>query len=164
MKIFFTDLLVKLSACSVKTLVMSGSGLLEAEVCSKVKDSLKKQLDYMKYYREDTADDDLSEETLSKLDQAPLTNSGCESNFAQFDLECKRGSGQTTLNTMSNRNMIKTNQYFSTEEWVKLAPELKRKAWKDARSGEQALVVKDMKKQFLDKVKASERLANKERI
>ena len=29
---------------------------------------------------------------------------------------------------------------------------------------EQALVVKDMKKQFLDKVKASELLANKERI
>ena len=64
---FFTDLLVKLSASSVKTLVISGSGLLEAEVCRKVKDSLKKQLDYMKYYREETEDDDLSEETLKNL-------------------------------------------------------------------------------------------------
>ena len=164
MKIFFTDLLTQLSSSSVKTAAMSGSELLEAEVCRKAKDSLRNQLDYMKYFREDTEDESMSEDTLKKLDQAPLTNSGCESNFAQFDLECKRGSGQNTLNTMSNRNMIKTNQYFSTEEWIKLAPELKSKAWKDARSGEQALVVKNMKKQFLDKVQASELLANKERI
>ena len=163
MKIFFTELLGKLSSCSEKTSGMSGCDLLEAEVCIKVKVSLKNQLDYMQFYREES-DDTLPEDTLKKLNQAPLTNSGCESNFAQLDLECKRGSGQTTLNTMSNRNMIKTNQYFKSEEWDKLAPELKRRAWKEARSGEQALLVRKMKQQFLDKVRASELLSNKERI
>ena len=98
------------------------------------------------------------------MDQAPLTNSGCESNFAQLDLECRRGSGQTTPHTMSNRHMIKTNQYFDTEEWKKLAPELKAKAWKDARCGEQAKIVKIMQKEFMDKVKASDALVTQEKI
>ena len=60
--------------------------------------------------------------------------------------------------------MVKINRYFESEDWKKMAPELKNKAWKEARSGEQAKIVKDMKKDFLDKVKASESLANQERI
>ena len=164
MKIFFSDLLNQLSTSALKTTGMSGSQLLEAEVCSKVQSALKNQLDYLKFYREDSEEEPISEETLKKLDEAPLTNSGCESNFAQLDLECKRGSGQTTLQTMSNRHMVKTNQYFNSEDWKNMEPELKTKAWKDARSGDQSKIVKKMQKQFLDKVKASESLANQERI
>ena len=154
LKGFFSDLLGKLSSAAVKTSDMSGPELLEAEVCSKVWSSLKHQLDYMKFYREDSIE--ISDETLKKMDRAPLTNSGCESNFAQLDLECKRGSGQTTLQTMSNRHLVKTNRYFDSPDWEKMAPELKGKAWKEARSGEHAVIVRNMQKQFLDKVKASE--------
>ena len=42
--------------------------------------------------------------------------------------------------------------------------ELKNKAWNDARSSEQAKIVRAMQKQFLDKVKASEAVANQEKI
>ena len=164
LRVFFPDLLSQLSSAATKSSALSGSELLEAEVCSKVQSALKNQLEYMKFYREEVEDDKLSDEILVKMDQAPLTNSGCESNFAQLDLECKRGSGQTTLQTMSNRHMVMINRYFESEHWKKMAPELKNKAWKEARSGEQAKIVKDMKKDFLDKVKASESLANQERI
>ena len=101
---------------------------------------------------------------MTKMDQAPLTNSGCESNFAQLDLECRRGSGQTTLQTMSSRHLVKTNKYFDTDEWKQLSTELKAKCWKDARSGQQAKIVKEMQKEFINKVKAAEALSNQEKI
>ena len=42
--------------------------------------------------------------------------------------------------------------------------ELKSKEWKTARSSKEAKIVKDMKREFMDKVKAAESLANKEKI
>ena len=164
MKQKFSEILTKLSNSAMKTSDMSGKELLEAEICAKVHESLKHQLDYMAFYREDSEDDPISEVTLKKLEEAPLTNSGCESNFAQLDLECRRGGGQTTLQTMSNRHMVKSNKFFNTEDWTQMESEVKNKAWKEARSGEQAKIVKSMQKEFLDKVKASEALATQEKI
>ena len=165
MKQVFSDILSKLSKSAVQTPEMSGSQLLEAEIHAKVHSSVKNQLDYMKFYREDIEEDELSGATLRKMEEAPLTNSGCESNFAQLDLECRRvGGGQTTLQTMSNRHIVKTNQYFSSEDWKHMEAELKNRAWKDARSSSQAKIVRSMQKEFLDKVKSAEALANQEKI
>ena len=165
LKQVFSHILSQLSSSAVQTPTMSGSQLLEAEIFAKVYDSLKKQLDYMQFYKEDTEASDLSEITLKKMEEAPLTNSGCESNFAQLDLEFRRvGGGQTTLQTMSNRHIVKTNKNFNTEDWKNMESKLKNKAWKDARSSEQAKIVRSMQSDFLDKVKASEALANQEKI
>lgn len=164
MKRCFSDLLKQISEASTKTQDMSGTALLEAEVFAHAYNALKHQLDYMKFFQEGPNDDPISEIQLKKMDEAPLTNSGCESNFAQLDLECRRGSGQTTLQTMSNRNMVKTNQYFNTEEWKQLSPELRAKSWKDARSGEAAKIVRSMQQDFLNKVKAAESLARQAKI
>ena len=120
MKGFFNKLPKDLSSSANKTPAMCGSQLLEAKVCDKVHFALKHQLDYMKYYNESDFDKIL-DSIAKKNAQATLTNSGCESNFAQLDLECKRGSGQTTLQTMTNRVMVKTNKHFNSEEWKMLA-------------------------------------------
>ena len=54
----------------------------------------------------------------------------------------QKGWGATTLQIMSNRHMVKSNKFFNTEEWKQMETEVKNKAWKIARSGEQAKVVK----------------------
>ena len=147
MKECFTDILNNLSISSAHNKDMSGMQHLEAEVCYKVNTSLRAQLDYMKFFQTNP-DEEVDEQTVKKMELAPLTNSGCESNFSQLDLECRRGSGQTTLQTMSNRHMVKTNQFFDSEQWKQLAPELKAKSWKEARSGEQAKIVKGLQEEF----------------
>ena len=165
MKQTFVDINSNLSKSSIQTPEMSGSELLEAEICAKVQSSVKHQLDYMQFYKDDTEEGGLTEATLRKMEEAPLTNSGCESNFAQLDLECRRvGGGNTTLQTMSQRHIVKTNKYFNTEDWKNMETDLKNKAWKQARSSDQAKIVRSMQKDFLDKVKASEALANQEKI
>lgn len=160
LKQFYSNLLSDLSAAAKKTSSMSGSELLEASVAGNVHDGLQNQLHYMKFFSDDLDDSDAFE----KIDDAPLTNSGCEANFSQLDLECRRGSGQTKLETMSDRHMVKGNKYFETEQWKLLSSELKRKEWKTARSSKEAKIVRDMKKEFIEKVKAAENLASKEKI
>ena len=64
---------------------------------------------------------------------------------------------------MSDRPMVKGNKYFETEQWKLLSSELKRKEWKTARSSKEAKIVRDMKKEFMEKVKAAENLASKEK-
>lgn len=154
MKKVFSDILSKLSKSAVQTPEMSGSQLLEADIYAKV------QLDYMKFYREDIEEDELSGATLRKMEDY-----GCETHFAQLDLEYRRvGGGQTTLQKTSNRHIVKTNQYFSSEDWNHMEAELKNRAWKDARSSSKATIVRSMQKEFLDKVKSAEALSNPEKI
>ena len=160
MKQFYVDLPKKLSLAGVSKPEMTGSEMLEAAVAESVLCGLKHQLEYMKFF----SDEDLDIATLNKIDEAPLTNSGCESNFAQLDLECRRGSGQTKLETMSARHMIKGNKYFETEQWKSMSPELKSKEWNFARSSKEALIVKNMRKEFMAKVKAAESLSSNEKI
>ena len=160
MRRFYSELLDKLSAAAIPTPGMTGTQLLEASVAGNIHAGLKHQLGYMKFFTDDTFPEDIEE----KQNDAPLTNSGCESNFSQLDLECRRGSGQTKLETMSNRHMVKGNRYFDTEQWKLMPSELKNKEWKKARNSEESKVVKEMKREFMEKVKAAESLANKEKI
>ena len=111
LKELFPKLLDDLSTMSVKKARMSGSELLECQAASSISEGMRKQLKYMDFYRDDI---DLSQEVLDRIDDAPLTNSGSESNFAQLDLECRRGSGQTKLQTISDRHIVKANKYFES--------------------------------------------------
>ena len=95
----------------------------------KVSAAMSKQLNYMDFYKEGA---EISDDILDKIDEAPLTNSGAESNFAHLDLECRRGSGQTKLKTMSDRHVVKSNNYFESDQWKRLSPELKQKEWNHA--------------------------------
>ena len=54
MKQTFVDINSNLSKSSIQTPEMSGSELLEAEICAKVQSSVKHQLDYMQFYKDDT--------------------------------------------------------------------------------------------------------------
>ena len=160
LKVLFASLLDNLSSLSVKKPGMSGFELLESEAALKISAAMTKQLAYMDFYKEEV---EISQAVLDKIDQAPLTNSGAESNFAQLDLECRRGSGQTKLKTMSDRHVVKSNKYFESDQWKKLSPELKQKEWDFARNSEKAKIVKDMQKDFFAKVAAADKIATKEK-
>ena len=160
MKKFYSELLQSLSTVAQPSAGMTGTQRLKASVAGSIHAGLQHQLAYMKFFSEDS----VSEETEKKQNDAPLTNSGCESNFSQLDLECRRGSGQTKLETMSDRHMVKGNRYFDTDQWKQMPAELKQKQWKSSRSSKEAKIVKYMKKEFLEKVKDAESIANKERI
>ena len=161
LKKLFPKLLESLSSLTVKKAGMTGSELLECQAASSISEAMKKQLNYMDFYKEDLT---LSQEVLDRIDDAPLTNSGSESNFAQLDLECRRGSGQTKLQTMSDRHIVKANKYFESDQWKNLSSELKQEQWDFAKHSEQAKIVKQMQKEFFDKVASADKLGSKEKM
>ena len=161
LKVLFKSLLDNLSSRAVKKPGMTGFELLECQAALKISTAMTKQLSYMDFYKDEM---ELPQKVLDKIDEAPLTNSGAESNFAQLDLECRRGSGQTKLKTMSDRHVVKSNKYFESDQWKNLSPELKQKEWNFARNSEKAKIVKEMQRDFFAKVAAADKIANKEKV
>ena len=161
MKKFYSQLLSEL-LCVASLSKSSGSGSqhLESLAAKNIHDSVARQLKYMKYFGEES----IPEKVTEKIDSAPLTNSGSESNFSQLDMECRRGSGQTKLETMSNRHMVKGNKYFESEQWNEMTSELKAKEWNFSRNSQEAKIVKEMRNKFLNKVKNAEKLAGSAKI
>ena len=160
MKLFYSKLLDELK--TVETIAKSsdsGAKHLESQAAKNIHDSVAKQLKYMKFFSAEGEPDIVVE----KIDSAPLTNSGSESNFSQLDMECRRG-GQTKLETMSNRHIVKGNKLFKSENWRLMTKELKSKEWEIARNSEGAKIVKEMKNEFMNKVKTAEKLAGSEKI
>ena len=45
-----------------------------------------------------------------KLEYAPLTNLGCESEFAKLDVRIVASGGSTTIQTHSRKNIVTTNR------------------------------------------------------
>ena len=78
--------------------------VITAECASSTKAALDTQLKYMTWFTDEA--DSIPTEIQSKMERAPLTNSGCESEFAFLDNACKTTSGNTTLTSLSNRHVI----------------------------------------------------------
>ena len=89
--------------------------IITSECAGNIREALKKQLDYMKWFTDEA--DTIPVDIQSKMERAPLTNSGCESEFAFLDNICKVTSGNTRLTTLSDRHIVRRNKLFSHEKW-----------------------------------------------
>jgi hypothetical protein len=79
-----------------------------ASVAGNVRVAVERQLNYVYFYTKDT--DEAS--TNEKMSLAPLTNSGCESQFAKLDNAVNRFGGSANVTTLSNKHIIRKNRYF----------------------------------------------------
>ena len=124
---FFT----KLDVLEKMTEVVENCGaqqLMIAACAGNVKAALSNQLNDMKWFTDKASS--IPENIQSKTERAPLTNSGCESEFAFLDNVCKTTSGNTELSTLSNRHIISKNKLFSHDKWKNLETAEKKKKWK----------------------------------
>ena len=99
----------------------------------------------------------IPEDIQSKMKRAPLTNSGCESEFVFLDNVCKTTSGNTKLSTLSNRHIIIRHKLFSHDKWKNLETIEKKKKWKWEKSIREAKRADRILKDFLSKVKSAEK-------
>lgn len=56
-----------------------------------------------------------------KLEYAPLTNLGCEGEFAKLDNRLKIRGGSTSVQMLSRKNVIKTNSLLVDSEFTELS-------------------------------------------
>ena len=126
-----------------------------ASVADNVRIAVERQLNYVDFYTKET-DAATNEE---KMGLAPLTNSGCESQFAELDNAVNRFGGAANVTTLSNKHVIRKNRYFESEEWKSsdIGEKKKKLAW--ARGSAQAKKVSEMQQEWQDKVNAAKHLA-----
>ena len=106
---------------------------------------IERQLSSMDYF-----DDDAGENEL--LQFAPLTNLGCEWEVASLDVRLKVSGGTTTIQTLSNKTVVKTNKYLEHKDLLDLSPGEKALAWRIARTGEDAMQVRALLRDFTSTV------------
>ena len=78
-------------------------------------DTIERQCNQVSYLRNDET---LDKEKKQLLKQAPLTNLGCESEFAKFDNRVKATGGSTSVSTLSKKNIIATNKLLVTSDFT----------------------------------------------
>ena len=138
LKVFFKDLLNTLENYEPRRCKTKPQKVVVKKVAKQIKETLERQLEAMKFYRDEIVDMRI----LRKMSKAPMTNCGSEHEFAHGDNDLKQSGGSTALTTISNKHMIKQNEYYKSGKWTNLSQEEKEEKWQWARSSEEAREIK----------------------
>ena len=111
----------------------------------------------MEYFSDDAGKDMTMD--IEKLQLAPMTNLGCESEFAKLDNRVRSSGGMTTIKSHSIKNIIATNGLLVDSEFTAMDEQERKRRWKWARTSEPVKEIKKLEKDFLATVKAAKELA-----
>ncbi|KAK6172763.1 hypothetical protein SNE40_016358 [Patella caerulea] len=135
----------------------TGKGQLIGRVLGEAIRTVKRQLLEMDYFKPSANEEDDIDER--KLQFAPLTNLGCESEFAGLSNCIRTTGGSTPLASHSRKAIVKQNGLLTNSDFCEMSEDDRRKKWKWARSSEQARMARRLETEFLEKVKLSRQLA-----
>ena len=108
----------------------TGKEKLIGAVMEETVETLKRQLNEMDYF-DDEVNSEIDQE---KLKFAPLTNLGCESEFAKLDNRVKISGGSTSIRTHSMKTIVATNRLLVSSDFLEKTDVEKRQQWKWARA------------------------------
>ena len=138
---------------------MSNKEYLLASVASNIRVAMVRQLEYVDYYKQDEEVGDDAGAIGDKLRFAPLTNSGCESQFADLDNSVKKFGGTANVGTLSDKHVIRKNNLFETEDWKMMNLQEKKSKFAWARGSVEVKKVIEMQKEWIEKVNSAKCLA-----
>ena len=102
-------------------------------------DTLERQLSEMAFFQSDETRATVVDETKMKF--APVTNLGCDAEFAKLDVCIVASGGSTPVQTHSRKNIIMTNSLLSDLSFRMLSDTEKRQKFKWARCSDNVLKV-----------------------
>lgn len=126
---------------------LSSEDKLIQRCASKILENTDRQLNQIVFFRDHLE----SSTTVQKMKHTPLTNSASESRMAQLDLKMNFSGGAAPVQTLSDKQVISVNQYFTTDEFSD-GNTLELFKW--ASTSKQAKEVNKLQKEYLDKVQS----------
>ena len=160
LKKFFSEKLEEMDILSKQRQGMTNKEYLLGCAARNIKVAMERQLEYVEYY---TIEEDMEQDqyciNTDKLGFAPLTNSGCESQFADLDNSVRKFGGTALVSTLSDKHVIRKNKFFESEEWKSMSIQEKKQTFSWARGSKQAQKVAAMQKEWVDKVTDAKSLA-----
>lgn len=133
----------------------TGKGQLITVVLAEVIVAVERQLSSMSIFEEN------SDAIPEKMIYTPLTNLGCESNFAVLDNQIKKSGGMTSVKTHSMKAIVSRNRFLLDSKLDQQSEEERHNMWKRARSSENVKLAKKLEADFLKTVKAAQILSLK---
>ena len=70
------------------------------------------------YFTGSESDDHMPNQSIEKT---PLTNLGCESEFAHLTNDFRKSGGSTSLSAISDKHTVARNKLFTKERWLSLS-------------------------------------------
>ena len=140
---------------TIEETLPNGLEKLEAACLGEVIESVERQINMVPYLRKEAAN---NVDTI-KLDSAPLTNLGCESEFSKCDHRVKVTGGSTSIQTHSKKNIVVTNGLLVDSAFQKLPAHEKKQEWSWARCSKETVMVRKLEKDFVETVKATKKIA-----
>ena len=132
----------------------NGLEKLEASCLGEVITSVERQINMVPYFKNEENSVD-----VIKLECAPLTNLGCESEFAKFDYRVKVSGGSTSIQTHSKKNIVATNGLLIDSSFENMSEEGKMQEWSWARRSKETSEVRKLEKDFIQTVKVTKKIA-----
>lgn len=106
----------------------------------------------MAYFDEDAPED-------KKLQGAPLTNLGCESRAAELGERLKFSGGSTKIGTVSNKAVVRANEYLNQPSFLNASEGEKKLLWKLGRGGAESKKAKEIVQQHAARVQQAKAIA-----
>ena len=124
-------------------------------------ETLRRQVSAMPFFYDIVEHDEAQNDKLpnpNKLTYAPLTNLGCESEFAWFDNRVKISGGTESVQSISRKRVICTNVLLLDSSFDNLSDKERLDSWKWARTSKESSEVRKLERDFLATVKMSKKL------
>ena len=117
--------------------------MMKTKCAVQIKEALERQMSKVKYFIDGVQDE-------SKLNKAPISNLGPESNFGSVGEDLTKSGNSTNLSTVSEKHIIEKNKLHTRGEWKKLSQEEKVKEWKWAKNSTEVKQVRLKEKELKD--------------
>ena len=107
-----------------------GKQLLLKSVLEEVIITVERQLSDMDIFTDAEAD-------VTRLEYAPVTNSGCESEFGKLDNRLHVSGGSATVQTLSMENIVSTTKLLSDQSFKELSEDEEMEQWEWVRKSQE---------------------------
>ena len=133
----------------------NGIEKLKAAIIEEVIDTIQRQIAQVHYLKQNED----SGVNVQAFKSAPITNLGCESEFAKFDNRVKSTGGSTSVQTHSRKTIIATNRFLVNTNFNQKSNMEKKDDWKWARISDEAREVRKLQEDFIGTVNATKKIA-----
>ena len=153
-KCFFDAKIEEMRTLSTKKVGSTTLDKVVSKCAEKVVENLERQVSKVAFLRGDVDID-----TVSKMKFAPLTNSGCESRMAEFDVRVKCSGGSAPVPTISDKQVIAKNKYLLSDDFNTTEKTEEEFRW--AKNSDEAKLANELQREFLEQVKEVKMVAIK---
>ena len=137
----------------------NGEDMLMSSVLDEILYTLHRQLGEVAYFDDEVSTTTETVQTEENMKYAPLSNLGCEEEFAKLDNRLKVTGGTVPVETLSRKDIVATNALLVDSSFIELSSDERKEQWQWARGSTNVRKVRVLQKDLLKTLETNKILA-----